>query len=318
MAYAGNVLRRAKARLEQARQNAAEESERRIRDIYSRQPRLAELDRAMRTTVAEAVTAAFRTGEDPSAAIAAAREKNLALQQERSWLLQVNELEESDLEPDVVCPHCGGTGYVGERMCECLRELCRQEQKKELSRLLAGRETFDGFRTDYYPVTDENGSPARRIMEKNRDRCMAYARDFRLGAPSLLFSGAPGLGKTFLSACIARQVAESGFSVVYETVTTLFAEFERAKFGGEEGITEKYLLCDLLIMDDLGTEMTTQFTQSVLYQVLNTRLMNGRPTVISTNLTSEELPLRYTAAIASRLLGAFDLLPFAGEDIRQR
>jgi DNA replication protein DnaC len=112
-------------------------------------------------------------------------------------------------------------------------------------------------------------------------------------------------------------VADNGFSVVYDTAGKLFSDFEAAKFGGDRSEPEKkYLSCDLLIIDDLGTEMTTQFTQSVLYQVINTRLMEGRSTIVSTNLDDAGLRQRYAPAIASRLLGAFEMHPFLGRDIR--
>ena len=140
-------------------------------------------------------------------------------------------------------------------------------------------------------------------MERTFRRCRRYAREFGAGAPSLLFTGGPGLGKTFLSACIARAVADNGFSVVYDTAGKLFSDFEAVKFGGnQQDLTRKYLQCDLLIIDDLGTEMTTQFTQSVLYRVLNDRLLENRPVIVSTNLSDQALRQRYSAPIASRLL----------------
>ena len=154
------------------------------------------------------------------------------------------------------------------------------------------------------------------------NRRIFFQYNFSLSSGSLLFSGATGLGKTFLSACIARQVAENGYSVVYETAIRLFADFESEKFGPplEEprSRTNKYLNCDLLIIDDLGTEMTTQFTISALYTVINTRLMENRPTIISTNLADTEIEGRYSPQIASRLIGTYRLIQFAGEDIRRR
>ena len=206
-------------------------------------------------------------------------------------------------------------------MCECLAELCRQEQKKELSSLLgAGRESFDRFRLDYYPAEyDPNlGTSPREIMKKVYERAVRYAQSFAPGARSLLFSGATGLGKTFLSACIARAVADRSYSVCYVSAERLFADFEQQKFRPHEGedVTRKYLACDLLILDDLGTEMTTQFTIAALYQVVNTRLMEGRATIVSTNLPVGELDRRYSAQIASRLLGAYAFYKFSGKDIR--
>ncbi len=320
MAYSEQVLRRAKARLAQAKEECEAESAARTEEIYTQYPRLREIDRAMRQSVAKAVAAAFRKGEDPTAAIEAIKQENLALQQEREWILEAADLDETALEPTVVCPRCGGSGYVGASMCECLRELCRQEQKKELSSLLSGNEHFGQFRLDYYPTEPDPvlGVSPRQLMQNTYTRCRQYAREFSLKSPSLLFSGGPGLGKTFLSACIARTVADNGFSVVYDTAGKLFSDFEAVKFGSGTGdLTKKYLSCDLLIIDDLGTEMTTQFTQSVLYQVVNTRLMDGKPVIISTNLDDKGLRQRYAAPIASRLLGAYETCMFLGRDIRQ-
>ena len=320
MAYSETVLRRAQARLAQAKADHDSESAARTEAIYTQYPRLRQIDQALRRSVVQAVAAAFRKGQDTTAAIEAIKEENLALQREREWILEANDLEESALEPAPICPHCGGSGYVGAVMCECLRELCRQEQKKELSSLLAGRETFDTFRLDYYPTeTDPTmGVSPRLLMQRNLNFCKTYAAEFSRKSPSLLFSGKPGLGKTFLSACIARTVADHGYSVVYDTASKMVSDFEADKFGGSHtDSSRKYLECDLLIIDDLGTEMTTQFTQSALYQVINTRLMEKRPTIVSTNLDDTGIQQRYLQAIASRLLGAYQPFWFLGNDIRR-
>ena len=188
---------------------------------------------------------------------------------------------------------------------------------------MGGKESFESFRLDYYPseADKEYGISPRQLMTRVYDRCRQYARNFGQMGGNLLFSGGTGLGKTFLSACIARSVAEQGFSVVYDTAGKLFSDFETAKFYAEgedrEDLTRKYLSCDLLIMDDLGTEMVTQFTQTALYQVVNSRLMSGKATVISTNLTSHELEGKYLPQITSRLLGSYELLLFLGSDIRR-
>ena len=157
-------------------------------------------------------------------------------------------------------------------------------------------------------------------MEKNFQICRKYAYTFTEKSGNLLFNGGTGLGKTFLSACIARTVAERGYSVVYESAGHLFAKMEQAKFGGDEEAKEeikKYSACDLLIIDDLGTEMPGQFVNSVLYNLVNDRLLAGKPMVISTNLNMmEDLPKRYAPQVVSRLQGSFKQLAFVGEDIR--
>ena len=149
--------------------------------------------------------------------------------------------------------------------------------------------------------------------------CKKYAYGFTERAGNLLFSGDTGLGKTFLSACIARTVADRGYSVMYESAGHLFSRLERAKFSGDEQArreAEKYTACDLLIIDDLGTEMGGQFTTSALYGLINDRILSGKATIISTNLNSADLEKRYSPAIASRLRGEFTRLAFLGEDIR--
>ena len=154
--------------------------------------------------------------------------------------------------------------------------------------------------------------------------CQDYAHEFSPRSGSLLLSGDTGLGKTFLSASIARVVSESGHSVVYDTANHIFSLFEAQKFRRESGeenandAVDRYLRCDLLIIDDLGTEMTTSFVQSAVYQIVNTRLMTGKKTVISTNLSPDEIGRRYGAAVRSRIEGEYRVLPFFGDDIRKR
>ena len=228
---------------------------------------------------------------------------------------------EGYLDEKPICDRCGGTGYVGSAMCDCLKELCRQEQKKELTLLHVGNESFDQFRVDYYPdrVDPELGINIRTLMGKTFTTCRGYAMSFCESSPNLLFSGGTGLGKTFLSACIARTVADNGYSVVYESAAHLFSKLERAKFSSDEQAraeVEKFTACDLLIIDDLGTEMGGQFTTSALYILINDRLLAGKPTIISTNLNTEDMARRYSPQIASRLNGSFLRLPFVGDDIR--
>lgn len=322
MAYSEQVLRRARVRLEQAKQERERENAAHRKEAYERYPRLKEIDRELQLTMAQLMATALRHGEDPTQAIAQIRDRNLALQRERDWILEAGDFEEGFLDDAPVCAKCGGTGYEGNQMCSCLRELCRQEQKKELTSLLgSGRESFDTFRLDVYSdvYDDTLGTSPRKLMQSNFNICRRYAQNFTPQSGNLLFSGATGLGKTFLSACIARQVADRGFSVVYETAIRMFADFEDEKFGGEEqrGLTHKYLACDLLIIDDIGTEMTTQFTISAMYNIINTRLMDGKATVISTNLVPEAIEGRYSPQIASRILGTYRLIKFAGSDIRR-
>ena len=321
MAYSDAIVQRALRRLQSEKEQNEQSSRARIAAIYEKEPRLAEIERELRKTAAHVLAVTFRTQGDPVSAMQQLKKDNLALQQERDWILQTEGLEPDDLIVQPICPKCGGTGYVGAAMCECLKELCRQEQKKELAALLgSGHESFEKFRLDLYPAQyDERlKTSPRTLMERTYRDTLAYAQSFSCASPSLLFVGATGLGKTFLSACIARAVAERGFSVSYAPVSRLFAAFEADKFRPDPDAsrTAEFFSCDLLIIDDLGTEMTTQFTVSALYQILNTRLLEGRPTIVSTNLPLGDIAPRYSAQIYSRLLGAYRLYKFYGDDIR--
>ncbi len=320
MAYSAEVVKRARARLAQAKEDRESENRQHLAEAYRRCPRIREIDIQLRRTMAQAAQAAFQQGSDGQELLRKAREENLALQREREELAFAN-FEAGYLDDSPICTLCGGSGYVGSTMCECLMELCRQEQKKEVSILSGSKDSFNQFRLDYYPDRYEpqwGGSP-RAIMEKNLQICRRYAMTFTLNAGNLLFVGGTGLGKTYLSACVARAVADRGYSVVYETAGHLFSKLEQAKFSpSEENRREaaKFTECDLLIVDDLGTEMPGQFVTAALYGLLNDRLLGGKPMVVSTNLNIDETARRYSPQIASRLQGAFQRLTFVGEDIR--
>ena len=318
MGYSIEVVRRARERLAQARSERERENREHLRVAYEQQPRLQEIDRQLRMTMAKAAMAAF-AGGDAERLMAEAKQQNQSLQRERRQIV-AGCFEEGFLDETPICTICSGTGYVGSTMCDCLAELCRQEQKKELTFLSAGRESFDQFRLDYY---SDKPTPAgyvpRVIMEKTYQTCRRYAFGFHEKAGNLLFSGNTGLGKTFLSACIARTVADQGYSVVYESAGKLFQTLEKARFEGNDEnrrAAAKYAECDLLIVDDLGTELPGQFVTAALYSLINDRLLENKPTIISTNLSEEELVRRYNPQIASRLRGSYKRVAFVGDDIR--
>ena len=325
MAYDGKIMHRALQRFEADRQARQEAFLRRQERIYLRQPRLREIQSELNATMSRIITSALRRGTDPRPAIEVLRDENLSLQAERKTLLEQLGLPEDALEEQPACALCGDTGYCGGRVCRCLRTYYAEEQQKELSRMLdLGSQSFDTFSFDWYSdVPDPQfGISARKNMEKCYEICAEYAHHFRQQRKNLLLFGDPGLGKTFLSACIAREVSGQGFSVVYDTAGHVFEQFEHQKFSrqDEEESTadvDRVLSCDLLILDDLGTEMTTSFVQSALYQIVNTRLMKHLDTILNTNRTPDQLGRRYSPQIASRIEGEYQILPFFGEDIRK-
>ena len=320
MGYSKEVIQRARARLEQAKAERESENQRNLAIAYVREPRLKEIDLELRRTMILTAQAVFSQSGDIKAAMEQVKEKNLALQQERAELIDAC-FEEGFLDESPICTRCGGTGYVGSTMCECLAELCRQEQKQELSVLTGGRESFAQFRLEHYSSAFDSRyqSSPREIMEKVLNQCRSYASTFTADSGNMMFLGGTGLGKTFLAACIARTVADRGYSVCYETAAQMFSKLERAKFSSDEEArkdTEKYTAVDLLIIDDLATEMPGQFVTAALYSLLNDRLLTGKPMIITSNLNVDEAARRYSPQIASRLFGSFKILTFLGEDYR--
>ena len=323
MAYDGKIMRRAIARMEADKQRRAEEFARRRENLYRAEPRLQTIEQQLRSTMSKIITGALQHGTDPLPAIRVIRDENLDLQRQRAELLLAMGYPMDYLEEKAACDKCNDSGFCGDKVCSCLQKYYNAQQKKELSQLLdLGNQSFDTFSLDWYPtrVNERIGRSPREHMEHIFETCSNFARHFEKKGGSLLLTGATGTGKTFLSACIAREVTERGFSVVYDTAAAIFRVMENEYFHrGEEDnsdAVERFLRCDLLIMDDLGTELTTAFVQSALYRIINTRLTAGKSTVISTNLSPDELYERYTAQIFSRIEGEYEILPCLGDDIR--
>lgn len=320
MAYSKEVVIRARERLAGMKADKESLTQQRLAEAYQQIPRLREIDRQLRQTMAATIQAAFTKGEDAHAAMKQVKQENQRLQQERKDLIEAN-FRLGWLDESPVCSHCGGSGYIGSTMCRCLTELCLDEQKKELTLLSGSDASFDKFRLEYYDdkVDPNLGANIRTVMAKTLDICVQYTRNFGTNPGNLLFSGDTGLGKTFLSACIAKEVATQGYSVAYESAVHLLTNMERAKFENDEDArakVQRYTDCDLLIIDDLGTEIMGQFTLTALYTLINDRILSGKATIISTNLTTDGIARRYNPQIASRLRGNFRRVAFVGEDIR--
>lgn len=327
MPYDGKLLARARGELENIRAHNRDEMTRRYTEVCDRVPEIRGIDAQLRAQMAQLVRLTIGKGPDLRERIAAIREENLDLQMKRAELLTASGFGADYLDEIVSCPLCRDTGLYRGGVCRCLDILYNRELTKELGTLMRrGDESFERFDLSLYPTAVEprTGAAPRETMQMVCEVCRQYAEGFSDASPNLLFQGGTGLGKTFLSACIARVVAAGGFSVCYDTAAAALENYERAKFGRdtEEGEAAALRIrrmesCDLMILDDLGTEMPTPMGQSALYTLVNNRLVNGKKTIISTNLTSEELNKRYTPQIASRILGEFRCLPFVGTDIRR-
>ncbi len=320
----GRLLGLARKEKETIFARSAAENERRRREVYGRAPAIRELDSRIAALMGEVVSAAFGSGGRSIDDIMA---ECLDLQAQRAETLVDMGWPMDYLDSAWDCPKCRDAGFREGHPCECLLALYEKEKAKDLSALLKlGEESFGSFDLSYYSEHPEpaTGVSPRQVMEIVFDTCCEYALNFGKASPNLLFRGGTGLGKTFLSACIARVVSQTQHSVVYEGAVAALGAFESQRFSrsGDEAAqadekVRRLLDCELLILDDLGTEMTTEFTRSALYTLVNTRLVQGGKTIISTNLSAQELARRYTPQIVSRLEGEYQTLIFAGSDIRK-
>ena len=313
MPYSSEILGRARQRLERENAERSSRYNARLEQAYREIPHLRQMENQMKQNMSQAVQSAF-AGDTQK--MAQAKKENEALQAQWNSLVAAHFPEGYLQEP--TCPHCGGLGYVGKQMCRCLEELCRQEQLAKVQSLACGQGEFSDFRLDYYSdrVDPKFGISPRALMEQNLRSAQRFAQQFR---GNLLLVGGTGLGKTFLSACIATAATRQGYSVTYESASRLFSNLEKHRFNGNEEtlqVASRYEECDLLLIDDLGTELSGQFVTAALYSLVNDRLLAGKPTVISTNLSVDGIRERYSAQIASRLQGNYQTLAFLGEDIR--
>jgi len=327
LALDGKILRRARA-LHTAKKAQREAAFRQRRqEIYAKLPRIQEIDACLQETILDTIHIALGSEREVNTRLEEIGRKNQTLQAERNALLTQAGFGADYLDETPLCPVCSDTGVDDTAICACIMEIYRALQTEELSSLLnLGEEHFDAFSLDYYDdrtIHPDFGMTARENMSMNYQLCAKYAATFGSNSCNLFLTGDPGLGKTFLSACIAKVVSEGGFSVVYDTAAHVFSRFEEDKFRRGDDPEEvqsdvaRYLDCDLLIVDDLGTEMTTSFVVSVLYHLINTRLLKKKKTIVSSNYSTEALSGIYTPQILSRLEGEYEVLTFFGQDIRK-
>ncbi|HAY73743.1 MAG TPA: ATP-binding protein [Ruminococcaceae bacterium] len=317
MAYSKETYKKAEQELAQRRSRALAEREEHHRIAVESVPEILETEERMSAAGLATIKALGMGAVDAKEYIKKLAEINLNAQAQRRLFLKKAGFPEDWLDVHYSCPKCEDKGFVNGIMCDCFKDLLKSlEYEKLCSKLPVGSCRFDNFKLDYYP--DGAGTSPRRRMESVLNYCKTYATDFSRRSPSLLLYGKTGLGKTHLSLAVAGKAVESGYGVIYTSAQNLFNKLEKEKFGRSDGNTEETILdCDLLIIDDLGAEFTTQFTVSALYNIINSRELEGKPTIISTNLTPEQLTSAYSERIASRILSNFVMLYFDGSDIRQ-
>ena len=326
MPYNPRILAKARADLNKIREENSAEHQRRLELVYHRVPEIEQIDRKLRVQMVDLARLAFSRSTNQNEKIASLKEDNLNLQIRRAELLTDNGFPPSWLDEIFSCPICRDSGQADSGLCSCLKRLYQQALSKELSSLLHNNESFSRFDLTLYPsgYSDYFKCVPREYMGLVYGFCRDYAASFPDVKDDLLLQGGAGLGKSYLAACIAREVLKHGYSVFFDTSVSVFSFFEKQKFSrsqeNAENAAEKVsfmLTCDLLILDDLGTEVTTPVVQSGLYTLVNSRISGRKRTIICTTLYPDEISTRYGTSVSSRLDGYYKIIRFAGNDIRQ-
>ncbi len=314
-----DVYLRAKAEIDRRREHAQREAYERRNECKRRYPEISKAYKVMADTAFECVKA-IGLGADAQAFVDEISKKNLEAQKVIADTLMSAGLPEDYLKEQYFCKKCKDSGFVDGKMCDCLKNAMKQITYNSLcDKISIEKYSFDRFSVEYYPdCLDENGVNPRERMGNFLEYCKSYAEDFSCKSDNLLMMGETGLGKTHLSLAIAGVAAKKGYSVIYSSAQNLLSTLENEKFGraATSGAEQSIHECDLLIIDDLGAEFSTNFTVSAVYNILNTRMMYSKPTIISTNMSLYEIEERYTQRIASRVLGNYIIMEFAGRDVR--
>jgi len=315
MSYPADIAAAARAILAENRRTGIAETERNRTRVFAAVPQAEALAHELSRTSAQ-LARAILTGGDVAEKVREIRSCNEKGQERLRSLLRENGFSETALDDVHCCRSCRDTGVAPDgSLCTCVVDIEKKLMRTRLSR--SANCTGKDFASFDLSLCGEKDRP---LMKRILKFCTEYAQNFSLSAESILMIGAPGLGKTHLSIAIGFAVIERGFNVFYTPYHRLFGRLEDARFGrGEEEyarVMREALESELLILDDLGSEMASSFAASVLYEIINTRMVEGRPTIISTNLTEKEIIERYRERIHSRLFGSYRKLPFVGEDIR--
>ncbi len=317
MGYNKQNFRRIREEFAGKHRIAEERAEQKRRALHMQLPALAEIDRRLSKVGIEIMGTGLLDEKAREAAMARLRAENEALLSLRAKTLIAAGYPADHTDVVYDCPICADSGYVGIKMCDCMKAALVMAglESSGISRLLE-EQTFDSFSLDYYRQDPKALANMERVYKALRD----YAENFECGkSPGIALFGGTGLGKTHLSSAVARRVIERGYDVLYVTALDLIADFEAQQFTRnlERGeLTDKYFECDLLIIDDLGTEVSNQFTVSTIYNLFNSRINRHAATLISTNLSQQELLKKYNERITSRIFGEFRPLLFTGSDVR--
>jgi DNA replication protein DnaC len=304
---------------EKIREEEAAKLTKRKAELESKLPQVFELESKIGKLSVELSLSIFKGLSNQDEYISTIKNKITNLRVQKTELLVANGYSTEYLSMQYKCNNCKDTGYIGTNKCMCYKQKLVQLYYKnsELNEILK-ENNFDNFSIDYYSsrkTGDEPESP-RKNMEKILSKSMSFIRGFPAHKDNLLFYGNSGTGKTFLSHCIAKELLDKGHLVVYRTAEELIQNLRSIRFDNDNTLEELLVDCELLIIDDLGTEQINDFSKTELFNILNKKLLRQRKMLVSTNYTLKELSKTYSERITSRLFGSFGLCKFYGDDIR--
>lgn len=309
------IFEKAQIIIQNRRRNAVVENERRIDEINNRIPQIKAINGVIFNTGQEVVRAVFaeKNRNTQQQKIEKLKRDNLEAQAMSRRLLVENGYPADYLDIHYTCTKCNDTGYFQNNMCKCFKQLCGKLEADEINKhSQLELSSFDTFSLAYYSGDDYFN------MKRFFEYLKQYAENFTPHSNSLLIFGKTGLGKTHLSLAVANKVLEKGYSVIYDSAINILKEMEKEHFSREHisEMTDLVMETDLLILDDLGTEHTTPFYSSTIYNIINTRLNRKKTTIISTNLDYEGISKRYEPRVASRLTTMYANMNFVGSDVR--
>jgi DNA replication protein len=293
--------------------------EKRKAEVEKSRPEIFDLERKIGRLCVELSISSIKTMENRDEYLQKLRNQITNLRVKKAEMLVESGFTSDYLNLGYRCIKCKDTGFIGAEKCNCYKQKLVQLYYKnsELNNILK-EHNFDHFNLEYYSsrrTGDEPQSP-RKNMEEILSKSMNFLKGYPTSKENLLFYGNSGTGKTFLSHCIAKELLDRGYFVVYRTSEELIQNLRTIRFDNDSTLEELIVDCDLLIIDDLGTEQINDFSKTELFNILNKKLLRQKNLLVSTNYSLKELLTIYSERITSRLLGNFNLCKFYGEDIR--
>ncbi|WP_297522493.1 ATP-binding protein [uncultured Clostridium sp.] len=292
----------------------------RITEIRTKHPDIAELDTRISTLCTKLAIIALKNSSNKAQEIDSLKNLVEDIRAQKFEALVANGYATDYLNLHYICKECKDTGYLGVKKCSCYNRRYIEILLKdsEISELLT-RNNFSNFTLAHYranKMDHEKISPKENMQMLVDNIQESYLENFDTHERNLLFTGGPGTGKSFLSHCIAKELMDKGNFVIYRTSDELLTDLKDIKFNNNKNLESSIVNCDLLIIDDLGAEQITEFSITELFTFLNKKLLKRKKMIISTNFTIESLKHNYDERIMSRLLGNFNMMKFIGDDIR--